>query len=405
MNTTIHQQNSITSKRIESIDVLRGIVMVIMALDHVRDYVHIGANLDNPLNLQTTTPILFFTRWITHFCAPIFILLSGTSIYLQSHRKTQPELGFFLLKRGAWLILAEWTIIAFGWTFNPTFSVIPFQVIWAIGISMVILGLIILIRLPFSAILSLGLLIVFGHNMLDSLEQAPGFQSNFWWDLFHHSALQKYSVGDHNIILVYPFIPWTGVMMLGYCLGILFTPAYSSSQRSKLLLLISLGLLALFILLRLGNAYGDPLPWSHQKNGLYTFFSFIHVQKYPPSLLYVCLTIGIALLVLSLIENIKNRFTDMMMVFGRTAFFYYICHLYLIHLIAVICFFSRGHSFAEAGNIGAQFPFMFVVPGEGFNLWGVYAVWLIVIVILYPVCKWYDQYKLNNKNKLWLSYL
>jgi uncharacterized membrane protein len=173
------QQPLSNQKRIESIDILRGIAMVIMALDHVRDYFHIGANLDDPLNLATTSPALYATRWITHFCAPIFVFLSGTSIYLQSLRKTKKELSSFLIRRGLWLIIAEWVIVAFAWTFNPHYNIIPFQVIWAIGISMVILGLLILIRLPYKIIFILGLVIVFGHNLLDIPEAVPGFEAGF----------------------------------------------------------------------------------------------------------------------------------------------------------------------------------------------------------------------------------
>ncbi|MEJ7588825.1 MAG: heparan-alpha-glucosaminide N-acetyltransferase domain-containing protein, partial [Ferruginibacter sp.] len=178
------KQTLMGKKRIESIDVLRGLAMVIMALDHVRDAIHIGANTDDPLNLATTTPALYFTRWITHFCAPVFLFISGTSIYLQSLRKTKKELSVFVLKRGIWLIIAEWTIIAFAWTFNPFFNMIPFAVIWAIGISMVLLGF--AIRLPFKVVLVIGLLIVAGHNLLDIPESAPGFKAGFWWDLLHH---------------------------------------------------------------------------------------------------------------------------------------------------------------------------------------------------------------------------
>ena len=203
-------------KRIESIDILRGIVMVIMALDHARDYFHVGANLDDPLNLATTTPFLYFTRWITHFCAPVFVFLSGTSVYLQSLRKTKKELGIFLIKRGLWLIFAEWVIVAFGWTFNPHFTITPFQVIWAIGISMVILGLLVLIRLPYRVLFLLGLVIVLGHNLLDIPESAPGFKAGFWWDLFHHGVFALYqAVPNHYIMMVYPFGAWTGLMILG----------------------------------------------------------------------------------------------------------------------------------------------------------------------------------------------
>jgi uncharacterized membrane protein len=183
-------------RRIESIDILRGIAMVIMALDHVRDYFHIAANIDDPLNLDTTSPALFFTRWITHFCAPIFVFLSGTSIYLQSLRKTKKELSAFLIKRGLWLIFAELFIISLAWTFDPMYHVHPLQVIWAIGISMVILGFV--IHLPFRAVLILGTIIVFGHNLLDIPESAPGFKPGFWWDIFHSGFFKLYSYAPNH---------------------------------------------------------------------------------------------------------------------------------------------------------------------------------------------------------------
>jgi uncharacterized membrane protein len=400
------QQLTGGQKRIESIDIVRGIAMVIMALDHVRDYFHIGANIDDPLNLATTTPLLYFTRWITHFCAPIFIFLSGTSIYLQSLRKTKKQLGIFLIKRGLWLIFAEWAIIAMAWTFNPHYNVIPFQVIWAIGISMLILGLLMLIRLPYHFILILGFIIVFGHNLLDIPEAAPGFKAGFWWDLLHHGTFVPYQFAEnHYAMLVYPFPAWTGLIMLGYCAGVFFTKQFTATERMKILNRAGLLLILFFAALRFSNVYGDPVDWTEQKNGLYTFFSFMHVDKYPPSLLYLCITIGPALLLLSFMERFKNRFTNTMVVFGRTAFLYYIIHIYLIHLLAAICFFARGHTFQDAANVGQKFPFLFVAPGEGYGLAIVYLVWAAVVIALYPLCKWYDTYKTSHKEKWWLSYL
>ncbi len=393
-----------STKRIESIDIVRGIAMIIMALDHVRDMFHIHANTDDPLNLATTTPALFFTRFITHYCAPTFVFLSGTSIYLQSLRKTKKELSSFLLKRGLWLIFVEWFIIAFAWTFNPTYSLIPFQVIWAIGISMVILAFV--VRLPFRAVLALGLLIVLGHNLLDIPEATPGFKAGFWWDLLHHGAFVVYPFAPHHAAYIaYPFLPWTGLMMLGYCTGIFFTPKFSAPQRQKIFTGIGISLIFLFVVIRFINVYGDPFKWSSQKNSLFTFFSFINVHKYPPSLLYMCITIGPSLLLLSQIENVKNRFTNFLTIFGRTAFFYYILHLYLIHLLAAIYFFAMGHSMPEAIESVKTMPFLFVLPGVGFGLMGVYIIWAAVIIILYPLCKWYDQYKTSHKEKWWLSYL
>lgn len=400
-------QTSLTanSKRIESIDIIRGIAMVIMALDHVRDYFHITANIDDPLNLDTTTPLLFFTRWVTHFCAPVFVFLSGTSIYLQSLRKTKKELSTFLFKRGLWLIFAEFFIISLAWTFDPMYHILPMQVIWAIGISMVILGM--LIHLPYRVILIIGLVIVFGHNLLDIPESAPGFKAGFWWDLFHSGFFKLYSYApNHSFMMVYPFVAWTGVMMLGYCTGKFFSAKYTKVQRSKILRSLGMGLIGLFVLLRFINIYGDPVAWSTQKNGLYTFFSFIKVNKYPPSLLYLCIMIGPALVLLSWMEKIKNNFTNIMLIFGRTAFFYYIIHLYLIHLVAAIAFFTRGnHSIQEAIDSMQKVPFLFVIPGEGFGLAVIYAIWAGIVILLYPICKRYDRYKTKHKEKWWLSYL
>ena len=399
------QQKLTANKRIESIDIIRGIAMVIMALDHTRDYFHITANIDDPLNLATTTPILFLTRWITHFCAPVFVFLSGTSIYLQSLRKTKKELSVFLIKRGLWLIIAEFIIIAFAWTFNPFFNIIPFQVIWTIGISMVILGGI--VRLPFKLVLLIGLLIVLGHNLLDIPEAAPDFKPGLLWNILHYGHFVTYEFAPkHYALIVYPFLPWTGLMMLGYCIGIFFSQSYSMEQRQNILNRLGVGLILFFIVVRFINIYGDPIAWTVQKNGFYTLMSFLTVQKYPPSLMYMCITIGPALLLLSFMEKIKNGFTNTMVVFGRTAFFYYILHLYLIHLLAAILFFVKGkHTVQFALDSMKDLPFMFVIPGEGIRLGLVYLVWIIVIVALYPLCKWYDNYKINHKEKWWLSYL
>jgi uncharacterized membrane protein len=393
-----------SKNRIESIDVLRGLVMIIMALDHVRDYFHIAANTDDPLNLVTTTPILFFTRWITHFCAPVFVFLSGTSVYLQGLRKSKKELSIFLMKRGLWLIFIELAIITFAWSFNPAYNVFFFQVIWAIGISMFVMGL--LIRLPFNIILSLGILIVFGHNILDFPESAQGFQAGFWWDLLHYGRFTPFHISEnHDMLMVYPFVPWLGLMMLGYCFGKLLLSAKTIEERRRKLNILGVCLILFFTVLRFSNLYGDPVPWTPQKNFLYTFFSFINVFKYPPSLLYMCITIGPALLVLSLFEKIRNRFTDTIKIYGRVAFFYYILHLYLIHTLSMIAFFIRGHNMNDAYDPKSHFPFYFEIPGEGYNLPVVYAVWILVILALYPLCKKYDRYKTEHREKWWLSYL
>jgi len=394
--------------RIQSIDVLRGIVMVVMALDHVRDFFYKaqvagGAALaTNPTDLATTNPALFFTRWITHFCAPTFVFLAGTSIYLMSQKKSKKELSIFLIKRGLWLVFVEIVIITFSWTFNPFYNVIILQVIWAIGVSMIILGL--LIFLPPKILLAIGLLIVFGHNLLNYPALSKGLQGSFWADLLYYSNFAAYHLDkSHLVIIVYAFVPWTGVMLLGYCFGRIFKPGIDPSRRRKILLALGFGLVAIFLILRAINNYGDPVPWSVQPRGkVFTFLSFINVNKYPPSLDFLCVTIGGAMLALAFLEGVTSRVTGFFRVYGRVPMFYYILHLYLIHLIGVVVFFAEGFPTSEIAT--PQNPFFFRPSSFGFGLGGVYVVWLFVVLILYPVCKKYDRYKSNHAN-WWLSYI
>jgi len=392
---------NLSQKRIQSIDLLRGLVMIIMALDHTRDFFHQQAFTGDPLDLATTTPALYFTRWITHFCAPVFVFLSGTSIFLQGKRKTKNELSAFLFKRGLWLIFIELFIIGFAWTFDITFKVFVLQVIWAIGISMVLMGLI--IRLPFKLILAVGLMIVLGHNAFDSVRST---QQGFMWDLVRNGDFATHALGGgYQLVIIYPFLPWLGLMMLGYCLGKLYVPSFDAVKRKKILIRTGLGLLLFFVLLRYANVYGDPRPWSSQKDGLFTFLSFINVHKYPPSLLYMCITIGFALIFLSLIENTVNRITKVIIVYGRVPFFYYVLHFYILHILCMILFVARGHAFGEATPDIFGIPFHFMIAGEGYSLGIVYLIWIGIVIALFPVCKWYDNYKTAHKEKKWLSYL
>ena len=392
-----------TNRRIHSIDLLRGIVMIIMALDHVRDYFH---NLSfvphhDPLDLDTTTPLLYFTRWITHFCAPVFVCLSGTSAYLLGQKKSTAELSVFLIKRGLWLIFVELAIITLAWTFNPFYNIFILQVIWAIGISMVFLG--IFVRLPFKVILVTGLLILLFHNLLDYPEAARNNQVGFFWDLVHDGFFKFYPITkEHTLVMVYPFLPWIGIMFLGYCLGKWYEPAMDHLKRKKYLLYTGVGMIVLFVLLRWTDGYGDPKGWSTRQSELFTFLSFMNVTKYPPSLLYACATLGPALIFLAISEKINNSFSRICLVYGKVPFFYYVTHLFLIHFICVISFFMSGYG---ANNIvDKNTPFLFRPLGAGFNLGGVYLIWLLVIILLYPLCKWYGRYKATHHH-WWLSYL
>jgi uncharacterized membrane protein len=384
--------------RIHSIDLLRGLVMIVMALDHARDFLHRDALTGDPLNLATTTPALFFTRFITHFCAPVFVFLAGTSAWLQLQRKSPAELGSFLLKRGLWLILVELSLVTLGISFDITFSVFFLQTIWAIGISMVLLGL--AVRLPFAAVLGIGAIIVLGHNSLDFYE-AGRQQFPVWYSFLHHQAPVPLTQG-HLLFIVYPFLPWTGLMMLGYCFGRFYTHT-DGAKRTKRLLLMGTALLLLFVALRYTNAYGDSQHWSVQKNALYTFLSFINVVKYPPSLLYMCVTLGPALIFLALFQEARGRMARVISVYGSVPFFYYILHFYLLHAISLLFFFGRGHSLAEGVHPKGS-PFLFSVPGEGIGLPLLYVVWLGAVAALYPLCLSFSRYKKQHK-QWWLSYL
>lgn len=392
---------TLTSKRIESIDLLRGIVMIIMALDHTRDFFHQEAFTGDPLNLTSTTPFLYFTRWITHLCAPTFVFLSGVSAWLQHGRKTTKELSGFLITRGLWLILLEITVITFGITADIHFGFFVLQTIWSIGISMMILGLV--IWLPFKVILSIGLLIVLGHNSLDFAEAERQGNVSLFWNFLHLPTVVPLG-GGHFLGIFYPFLPWAGLMMLGYCFGKIFTTIHPP-RRNKIVLWTGVGLLIFFIAVRAMNIYGDPSSWSQQKNNLFTFLSFMNVTKYPPSLLFLAVTIGVALLFMALLKNTSGRISKIISVYGRVPFFYYILHFYLLHIITIILYLQRGHSIAEGVKGVPGLPFKFAVPGEGYSLGIVYIVWIAVVIALYPLCKWYDRYKTTHKEKWWLSYL
>jgi uncharacterized membrane protein len=389
-----------STKRITSVDLLRGFVMVIMALDHTRDFFHINAQTGNPLDLNTTTPILYFTRWITHLCAPTFVFLSGVSAYLQVARKSKKELSIFLITRGLWLILMELTIINFAFTFDIYFSTFTLEVIWAIGISMVILGLV--IWLPFEIILVLGLLIVLGHNSLDFYERKQTGQLSVSYNLVHRVGFHPLG-GGFRLLILYPFLAWSGLMMLGYCLGKVLRND-NAVYRKKFLVITGLSVITLFIVNRFINVYGDPVPWSSQKNGFYTFLSFMNANKYPPSLDFLGMTIGPSLLLLAWWDTIQNKFTRIISVYGRVPFFYFVVHFFILHFIAAILYFLRGHTYTEAmadENIITKF----VKPGEGFSLGIVYLIWIGLVVLMYPLCKAYDRYKTKHKEKKWLSYL
>lgn len=394
--------------RIASIDILRGIVMVIMALDHVRDFWHQQMSMDgqdlgaDPTNMASTTPILFFTRFITHFCAPTFVLLTGTSAYLIGQRKSKKELSLFLIKRGLWLVLVELLVITLAISFDPLYHLFFLQVIWVIGWGMVILGL--MVWLPYELILATGLVLMFGHNMLDLIGVPDTVRNSPLGMILYYS----YNVviplsSDRMVFVLYSLVPWLGVMLCGYGLGKLFVSAVTPERRVRMLWMLGLGSLLFFVVVRWINAYGDQNPWTVQPRGaVYTVLSFLNVTKYPASLLYYACTLGVAMVALAILEHRQNRFTQVMNVFGRVPFFYYVVHFFAIHFITVIIFFIQGYGKEDIVVSGV--PFLFRPFTLGFPLWGVYVGWMLLIIALYPLCKKYDRYKSSHQH-WWLSYL
>ncbi len=391
----------VKSKRITSIDLLRGFIMIIMALDHVRDYFHADAFLYDPLDLNKTSVLLFFTRWITHFCAPIFILLAGTSAFLSGQRKSKKELAGFLVKRGIWLIILEETAINFSWFFNIHFTFFILGVIWVLGLSMICLAA--LIFLPRKWILGIGLLMVFGHNLLDAVHFNGHNLAGFLWGAIHERKV--FAIGDAQIGEGYQFIPWAGVMALGYCLGSIFANGFDEARRKKILLQLGIGSWILFIIIRYINVYGNLLPWTTQVSPVRTILSFLNLTKYPPSLDYLLVTEGFAFIFMALTENLSNRVSRVISVYGRVPMFYYIIHIWLIHLFALGLVVLQGHPWTDMTAFTSWVDGMPDLKGYGLPLSGVYLVWITLIIVLYPLCKKYDRYKSGHKEKWWLSYL
>jgi uncharacterized membrane protein len=391
----------ITSKRIQSIDLLRGTVIAIMALDHVRDYFHGAAYIFDPTDLSRTDGFMFFTRWITHFCAPVFTFLAGTSAYLNGTQKTKKQLSAFLFSRGLWLVIAEILIITFGWTFNPAYPVFILQVIWALGVSMMVLSA--MVWLPETVILITGLVLIFGHNLLDPIHVTTNDLSGFLIGVLHEQHF--FPLGDQNAIMTgYPIIPWIGIMCTGYALGKLYLPSYDAAKRKKWLLTMGLAAIALFIVIRFINSYGDPRPWSVQQTPFFTFLSFLNTTKYPPSLLYILMTLGPALLFLAFTEKPLNAFTQKLVVLGRVPMFFYIIHIYILHLLGVIAVVASGHPWHDM-VLNTWVTANQQLQGYGYPLWFVYALWIVVMIGLYPLCQWYDGYKRTHREKWWLSYV
>jgi len=387
------------SYRIRSIDLLRGLVMVIMALDHVRDLLHHDAFLYNPLDASKTTPVLYLTRWITHFCAPTFVMLSGTSAYLVGLRKGKQELSRFLLTRGLWLIFVDFTIMSLAFSFTP--KLIGFSVLAVMGSGMILLSL--LVYLPERIIPIMGLILIFFHNTLDGIQFAPGSTAQIIWSLLHSPGAAQF--GNITFLIAYPLIPWVGLVMAGYGLGMLFRPEFDPARRTRLLRFMGLSAIFLFIVLRYINVYGDPLRWKPGATAVQTLMSFFNVLKYPPSLLFLLVTLGPVLLMLSWLQTASISSENPLVLLGRVPLFYFVVHFQIIHIIAIAVAVGMGHPLGVMLTHNFILDTPKIIDNYGLTLPWIYAIWILLVLALYPVCRRYAKYKENHREQWWLSYL
>lgn len=366
-------------RRISSIDILRGIIIIIMGLDHVRDFV---APADfNPLDVSVTTPGWFFTRLVTHYCAPTFVFLAGVSAFIYGRKVSKPVLSRFLWTRGIWMIFIEFTFVHFGWTFDFDFFFV--QVIWVIGWSMIILSL--LIFTPKWFMVTFTSIMILGHNLLDPIQI-----QEYWWQCLHEPRWSP------PVIVAYPLIPWPAVMSFGYLIGGFYI--YENPVRKNKLLFTGFTLVALFIILRIINIYGDEQPWSVQARGtLYTLLDMLDTTKYPPSLQYLCMTLGPSIIMLTVLERLKGKTADFFQTFGRVPFFYYVLHLYAIHSLTIVYHGIRYHEWRTWSFGGAPEAY---TP----NLVTTYLAWIVLTVLMYFLCRWFGDVK-KRYSYWWLKYL
>lgn len=381
--------------RLDSVDLLRGLVMVIMALDHTHHFFTVVRF--SPVNLDETTVGHFFTRYLTHVCAPAFVFLAGTGAFLSRSRgRTKRDLAWFLLTRGVWLIVLELTVMRMGWQFSFDYSYGVGQTLWAIGWSMVVLSG--LVFLPISVTTVFGLVMVGAHNAFDGLRPKMFGELAWLWKILHYGGRVHIS-DNYTLSAMYPLIPWIGVMALGYAFGVILLK--DARERTKILLWLGGGATAAFVLLRWLNVYGDPKPWQTYDSAIFTIMSFLNCDKYPPSLLFLLMTMGPAIASLALLEKARGKAANFFITFGRVPLFFYVVHIFLIHALAVVV------AYVTIGNpetlVGSARP-LELPQGYGFGLPGVYLVWIAVVAVLYPVCHWYADVKRRSRSAL-LSYL
>jgi uncharacterized membrane protein len=379
------------ARRDDAIDWLRGLVMAVMVLDHARDF-WMGFRI-RPTDLTQTTPFLFATRFVTHYCAPVFVLLAGTAAYLYGRKRTPSERTRFLLSRGLFLVLLELTVIRMMWVPDPFYHFTVLQVIWAIGWSMVALAL--LSRAPRGVILAVGIVLVLGHNALDGIHAKDLGSFGPLWSVLHERAVLK-PLPERSFFVSYPLVPWIGVMALGYAFGRVVE--WPSERRRDFCLKLGAALTLGFLVLRLIDHYGDPVPWTTQRSPIFSVLSFFNVEKYPPSLDYLLVTLGPALVLFAFAPKLAAR-SRFLVTFGKVPLLFYVAHLFLLRYTSIPIAVMR---------FGAAAAFTPPPKGAGgspeFPLWVTYAVWLVSLVLLYPLCRWYARLKATKKS-VWLSYL
>ena len=380
--------------RVESVDLVRGVIMILMALDHTRDF--FGIPGQNPTDLQTASAPLFLTRWITHFCAPVFFLLAGTGARLSLRRKSKGELSRFLLTRGLWLIFLDLVLVrCLGYQFNFDYRVTLLLVLWALGWAMITLGL--LVYLPALLVSAFGVVTIAGHNLLDGVKS-----TNPLWSILHAPGFVL-NTPDHVVFTIYPLVPWVGVTAAGYGLGQVY--GWETQRRRAFLIRLGLALTLAFAAIRWLNVYGDPSPWSPQGTPLFTVLSFLNTTKYPPSLLFLLMTLGPAMIFLSAVDGATPAALRPALVFGKVPLFYFLLHFPLIHLLAVatcLVRYGTAHWMFESPDLG-NYPFT-PPPGWGYSLPVVYLVWVFVVIAMYPLCRWFAAVK-QRRSEAWLSYL
>ena len=387
-------------QRLVSVDILRGLVIVLMVLDHVRDFLHVSAYEFDALDPARSNALLYTTRWVTHFCAPTFVFLAGASAWLQRARgKPTTQLARLLVTRGLWLVLLELTVLGFGWSFALPYLLF-LQVIAAIGWGMVLLAA--MVWLPRAVVLAVGVAIIAGHDLLDGIAPASFSSVSTWWTLLYVPGVISQRAVPVALV-IYPVLPWFGVLAFGYGLGPSFLQ--SAPRRDRTFAVLGLAMIAVFLLLRGFNLYGDPAPWQPQATFGQSFMAFLNVQKYPPSLLYICATLGPVLALVPLIERWRGVTARIFLTFGAVPLFLYVLHVYAVHAVAILLRLATGQSIAGLiDNVRVIVVQPQLLRGSGFSLPVVYLVWVAVLALLYPLCRWFAGVK-QRGGHWWLSYL